>query len=205
MCMIGISIRNLGIIMISASEAVMAINKHRGDALVVGTMTPNRYWELVSDNPQLDLPIFGAMGKASSVALGLALACPDKKVLVLDGDGGLLMNLGSLVTIAGQQPSNLVHFVFEDGVYLTTGGQPIPGADSIDFAGIANNAGLKMTYVFDDLEEFVSELPVIMEQSGPTFVCLKVHHTGDVPAGYIGSTKDAARRVMKKLKTDRIN
>ena len=91
-------------------------------------MTPNRYWESVSSNKDLDLPIFGAMGKASSVALGLALARPDKRIVVLDGDGGLLMNLGSLVTIADQEPDNLVHFVFEDGMYFTTGGQPVPGA-----------------------------------------------------------------------------
>ena len=87
--------------MISAFDAVKAINVLRGEAVVVATMTPNRYWELVSERPELDLPIFGGMGKASSVALGLALARPDRKVVVLDGDGGLLMNLGSLVTRCG--------------------------------------------------------------------------------------------------------
>ena len=100
-------------------------------------MTPNSYWKSVSEDRSLDLPIYGGMGKASSVALGLALAVPDRKILVLDGDGGLLMNLGSLVTIAEQQPRNLVHVVFEDGVYFTTGAQPVPGAGSMDLAGIA--------------------------------------------------------------------
>ncbi len=114
--------------MITASAAIKAINKERGNSIVVGTMTPVRYWEQISEKPELDLPVFGAMSKASSVALGVALARPDKKVLVLDGDGCILMNLGSLVTIAGQAPKNLVHFVFEDGVYNTTGGQSIPGA-----------------------------------------------------------------------------
>ena len=185
--------------MIPALEAVKVINARRGDALVVGTMTPNRYWELVSERPELDLPIFGAMGKASSVALGLALARLDRKVLVLDGDGALLMNLGTLVTIAGRQPANLVHFVFEDGVYFTTGGQPVPGAGRSDLAGMARSAGIEESYTFDDLEEFASELPVILEKRGPVFVCLKVVHTGDAPGGYMKSTGDAMRRVMKAL------
>ena len=84
--------------MISSLDAVRAISRERGDAVVVSTMTPNRYWESVSENRDLDLPIFGAMGKASSVALGIALAQPDKKIIILDSDGGLLMNLGSLIT-----------------------------------------------------------------------------------------------------------
>ncbi len=74
---------------IPSLDAIKAINKERDDAIVVATMTPNRYHESVSQRKDLDLPIFGAMGKASSVALGLALARPDRKVLVLDGDGDL--------------------------------------------------------------------------------------------------------------------
>ena len=123
--------------MISSLDAVKAINDVRADAVVVGTMTPNRYWESVTDKPDLDLPIFGGMGKASSVALGIAIAQPDKKVLCLDGDGSLLMNLGTLVTTAGMAPENLVHFVFEDGGYFTTGGQPVPGSGNVDLAGMA--------------------------------------------------------------------
>ena len=185
--------------MIPAFEAVRVINRQRGDALVVGTMTPNRYWRMVSQRPELDLPIYGAMGKASSVALGLALARPDKRVYVLDGDGALLMNLGSLVTVAGQQPENLVHFVFEDGVYYTTGGQPVPGAGTFDLAGMAESAGYRESYTFDDLEELVSELPGVVSKQGPVFVCLKVVHTEDVPSPHMGSTRDAMRRLMETL------
>ena len=101
--------------MLSGLDAAKAINRIRGDAVVVSTMTPNRYWSTVSESPELDIPVFGAMGKASSVALGIAVARPDRRVMVLDGDGAVLMNLGTLVTIAGQAPANLVHFVFEDG------------------------------------------------------------------------------------------
>ena len=186
--------------MIPALEAVKAISKLRGDALAVSTMTPSRYWEDVSDRPELDLPIFGAMGKASSVALGLALARPDRKVLVLDGDGALLMNLGTLVTIAGQRPTNLVHFVFEDGVYQTTGGQPVPGAGVFDLAGMARSAGFKQSLAYDDLEDFASELPEVLRMEGPVFVSLKVFHAADVPALYMGDTGAAMRRLASVLR-----
>ena len=87
-----------------ANEAINIISRERNDAIVVSTMTPTRYWQDVSNSENLDLPIYGAMGKASSVALGIALAKPNDKVIILDGDGGLLTNLGSVVTIADQSP-----------------------------------------------------------------------------------------------------
>ena len=187
--------------MIPALQTISAINDRRSEAVVVSTMTPNRYWQSVSENPDLDFPIFGAMGKASSVALGIALAQPTRKVFVLDGDGGLLMNLGTLVTIGGQQPTNLVHFVFEDGVYFTTGGQPVPGAGMFDLAGLACSAGFKTSLSFNDLEEFVGDLPDILERPGPTFVCLKVEHSDDAPgfvqASGLGSTREAMHRVAQ--------
>ena len=125
--------------MINSYDAVEAINEVRADAIVVSIMTPNRYFEKLSKNKDLDLPVFGAMGKASDIALGLSIARPDKKVFVLDGDGSLLMNAGSLVTIAAQKPKNFFHFVFNDGIYSTTGGQPIPGSKIIDFPGLAKS------------------------------------------------------------------
>ena len=185
--------------MISALKAVEAIHQQRGDALAVAIMTPNRYLEQVSDRPYLDLPIIGGMGKASSVGLGLALAQPKRRVLILDGDGSLLMNLGVLVTIAGQQPQNLVHFVFEDGVYFTTGGQPLPGSGIFDLAAIARGAGYKEGLVFDDLEDFVSDLPRILSATGPVFVCLRVHHEGGDPGPHVGSTRIAMKCMMKSL------
>ena len=186
--------------MIPAFEAIRAINSERDDSVVLSTMTPNRYWGAVSSIWDLDLPIFGAMGKASSVALGLALARPDRKVVVLDGDGALLMNLGSLVTIAGQRPENLLHFVFEDGVYYSTGGQPVPGSEKLNLAAMARDAGIKESFEFADLEDFVSELPEIMRKRGPVFVCLKVSHAEEVPEFHWGNTGAAMRRLAAKLR-----
>ena len=159
--------------MISSLDAANAISQVREDAIVVSTMTPNRYWDAVSKNKDLDLPIFGAMGKASSVALGIALAQPDKKVLVLDGDGGLLMNLGSLVTVANKGPKNLYHFVMDNGVYATTGGQDTPGANPASYTELARAAGYAACYEFDELEDFASQAEEVMGQEGPVLICVK--------------------------------
>ncbi len=188
--------------MIPCFEAVKSINRLRGNSIVVGTMTPNRYWRLLSDRPELDLPIYGAMGKASSMALGLALARPDKKVLCMDCDGSLLMNLGSMVTIAGQQPKNLVHFVFDDEAYFTTGGQPVPGAGTYNFKVMAEGAGYKEAFLFDDLEDFVSRLPEILEREGPVMAVLKIHYPDGGPEFYMGSTRDAVHRLKEALEKE---
>ncbi|HJO60163.1 MAG: thiamine pyrophosphate-dependent enzyme [SAR202 cluster bacterium] len=185
--------------MISAIEAVKAISDIRSSEVVVATMTANRYWESVSQNQEMDLPIFGAMGKASSVALGLALSQPNKKIVVLDGDGSLLMNLGSLVTVAGMEPKNFLHFVFEDGAYWTTGGQPIPGNGKFNLSAMANDAGYKSSHSFEDLETLVSELPSLMRQDGPIFVSIKITHPEHAGEPFIGSTKNAMEKLSKSI------
>ena len=112
---------------------------------------------MITANRQRDMPS-EIMGKSASFALGVCLAQPDTKVIIFDGDGGLEMNLGTLATISGQQPSNLYHFVFENGMYATTGGQPIPGKDKISFTGLARAAGYIAAHDFEDLEDFADQV-----------------------------------------------
>lgn len=162
--------------MIAAVDALRALSEHRGDALVVVTMSTARLWPSVSTRPELDVPVSNCMGKASSVALGAALARPSQKVIVLDGDGSLVMNLGTLVTIGNLQPANLVHFVFADGAYTTVGGAPVPGAGRIDLAGMARGAGYPAAAEFDDLEAFTHALPSLLALQGPVFCSLKIAH-----------------------------
>ena len=116
--------------MIENSDAVRLLDSKRNDAVFVATMNANNVsfgLPSLTTGENLDFPISGAMSKASDVALGLALAQPGRKVLCLDGDGSLLMNLGAMVTIANKAPKNLVHVLFNNKVYAVTGGQPIPG------------------------------------------------------------------------------
>ncbi len=188
--------------MIPCHEAVQFLSDTRGDAIVVNTMTPSRYWKDITNNPDYDLPIAGGMGKASSIALGLALSRPDKKIWCMDGDGSLLMNLGTLVTIAGQAPSNLVHFVFDDEAYQTTGGQPVPGAGIYDFKTIAQGAGYPRAYIFDDLEHFKTDLPTALQDDGPIMVVLKIDYSDGGPPFSMANTKAAVARLRSALAKD---
>ena len=77
-------------------------------------------------------------------------------MIVLDGDGSLLMNLGALVTLANKAPRNLVHFLFDNGVYAVTGGQPVPGAGHVDWKKTASAAGYAASYSFDNLEDLTT-------------------------------------------------
>ncbi len=176
--------------MMDSFEALRTISRHRGNAIVVATMTSHFEWPQVSTCPDLDLVDSGAMGKDSSVGLGLALAMPDKKVIVLDGDGSLLMNLGSLVTIANMAPKNFIHFLFENRVYRTTGGQPIPALGKLSFAGLAAGAGYPNVHVFEDLKSLEEGIGDVMKSNGPTFVCVKVAPGTKKPSYPIVRTAD---------------
>lgn len=160
--------------MMNSLDVLNLILEHRDIAIVVSTMTCVAEWSHISRNPELDLPVTGAMGKASSIGLGLALAQSGRKVIVLDGDGSLLMNLGSLVTIANMSPQNLIHFVFKNGVYRLTGGQPTPGSVKAEFAVLAKGAGYVNVYELKEFNEFKNIVGAIFNQNGPTFVCIEV-------------------------------
>ena len=160
--------------MIDQVEMMRIIEKLRGDAVVVPAMRANVGWAEVSNNVKRDVPASGAMGKTGSFGLGVALARPESKVIVFDGDGSLLMNLGCLVTAANKAPKNFYHFVMDNGVYATTGGQEVPGAGTTDYAELGRAAGYAHTYQFDDLEDFATQAEEILNQEGPVLIACKV-------------------------------
>ncbi len=155
-------------------DILRAIATVRGDAICVPTMTTAPAWRQIAPDDR-SVSCVGFMGGASSMGLGLALATPKRRVIVFDGDGSLLMQLGSLATIAGARPRNLVHLLFKNGVYHTSGSQEIPGGLGVDFAGMARAAGYRSVYVVDDLGELERLLPKLLADEGPIFVEL---HTG---------------------------
>ncbi len=165
--------------MMDSFEALKIISRFRGDAIVVSATTAGREWGQISTNTDLDLPWLASLGKASSVGLGLALARPERKVLVFDGDGGLVMNLGTMLTISNMAPPNLIHFLFENRIYRTTGGQPIPNAGKFSFAALARDAGYAHVYEFEELVTLEDNIETLMSQAGPTFVCLKIPSVAD--------------------------
>jgi sulfopyruvate decarboxylase subunit beta len=153
--------------------AFQALAAVRDGAIVVSTYSSAFEWERIAPSP-LNLPATGAMGQGSSHGLGLALGMPQSKVIVLDGDGSLLMNLGSLVTIAAAAPKNLIHFVCENGVYEANGSHPIPGRGTVDFSALALAAGYRNAFTYSDLATFTADLPRVMRLDGPIFGTLKL-------------------------------
>ncbi len=156
-------------------EAVLgAIAAARGDGICVPTMTTVPAWRTIAPN-DLSVVCVGFMGGASSLGLGLALARPERRVIVFDGDGSLLMQLGSLATVAAAAPRNLVHLVFKNGVYQTSGAQAVPGGLDVDYVTMARAAGYRNAYAIDELDEFRRRLPGMLAEDGPVLVEL---HTG---------------------------
>ena len=168
----------------------------RDDDIVVAVYQANFDWMGLNPRP-LNYVAVGAMGQASSHGLGLALANPERRVFVFDGDGSLLMNLGALVTVAGTGVPNFYHFVFANRVYEVNGDQPIPNAENVDFAGFAAAAGYAMSQSFDDLDEFASAVPRILERAGPQMVSLETVPGDPYPRDYTYIHSAEARKTFE--------
>ena len=124
-----------------------------------------------------------AMGLASSMGLGIALTRPERQVVVFDGDGSVLMNLGGLTTLARYRPRNLVHVVFDNESLLSVGGFPTATSTGSDLGGIAAAAGVPRTSTVRDLDAFKSEFDAALRARELTTIVAKVEAIG--PAGYV--------------------
>src|SRR5919204_4789315 len=155
-------------------DAIAALVDQRGDAITITTEQAIGAWRAAVPQSANEIPdhldIVGCMGSAATIGLGIALARPERPVLVVDGDGSLLMQIGSLVTIVGAAPPNLFHFVFENGVYETSGNQPLPGEGRFDLAQMARGAGYAHVAEYSDAAAFAQALPDLLHQRGPVFV-----------------------------------
>jgi sulfopyruvate decarboxylase subunit beta len=150
-------------------DVLRVIAAARGDAICVPTMTTAPAWREIAPD-DLSITCSGFMGGASTLGLGLALSRPERRVIVFDGDGSLLMQLGSLATIAGAKPRNFVHLLFKNGVYHTSGAQEIPGGLTVDFALMAKGAGYRDVHTIHDLEDFRRRFPAFLKAEGPIFL-----------------------------------
>jgi sulfopyruvate decarboxylase subunit beta len=192
-----------GIRRMSQLEALAAVHERRGaDDVVVTTMTPARDWMTLAPHP-LDLVFVpSAMGHATSIGLGLALAQPERRVIVCNGDGSMLMNLGSLASIAESGASNLVVLVFVNGVYEVTGSQRVPAVSStgVDFAAIARGCGIRSTFTFSDVDEWRRGAGNVLSAAGPTVVHLDVAAVSGKPGPRSpGPAGERARVLMDAL------
>ncbi len=181
--------------MMKRDECFRLLARHVKDEAVVATYSSAVDWTRIAPRALNYLSI-GAMGLGSSHGLGLALARPDRRVIVLQGDGSLLMNLGSLVTIGAAAPENLVHFVAHNDTYEANGGHPIPNP-KVDFAGMARAAGYAAVYDFSDLDTFAQQVAHVLEQKGPVFATLHVEPSKPLTYDYPSLYDPAKRQAFK--------
>jgi len=171
------------------TDALQVIHRQRRDAVVLTTMGAAREWQALEPHPKDLVYMPSSMGQGPPLGLGIAIAQPDQRVIVVNGDGCTLMNLGCLVTIASQAPKNFTLVVVDNGVYEVTGGQatighPTKRADGqpLNFADLARAAGFTEVYEFDDAESFRFEHETLHEP-GPVYIVLKTNHqTKDISA-----------------------
>lgn len=188
--------------MIERLDLFLALSNRRTDEIVVMTMTATLQWPLVSDHElDFDFLAFG-MGHAADFGLGLALSRPERKIIVLKGDGGLLMSLGSLTTIGRFGPPNLLVLLLENRSYEMTGGQQLP--PRVDFEGLAWASGIQgggatgtgKVERIEKLEDFEAALPRLLKEPGPHFVVLPVTNSHPLPP--VNHTDHAER--VKRLR-----
>jgi len=156
-------------------DALAVLKEARGEAIVLTTMGTAREWPKMSDHP-LDLHyIPSAMGLGPSIGLGLAIARPRREVIVVSGDGSLLMNLGCLATIVASGARNITVVLIDNGIYEVTGGQRTVGCiAAVDYSGFATAAGFETVASFDDLLDWQDGASTMLTMPGPRFVALRV-------------------------------
>ncbi len=182
--------------MMNRRACLEILKRHVTDEIVASTYSTASEWIDVHDRP-LNYFSFGAMGLASSHGLGLALARPERKVVVLDGDGSLLMNLGTLVTIAAAAPKNLIHTVWHNGSYEANGGHPLPHG-GVDFCGMARAAGITKVHRFDDIRNFEQRIGAILKEEGPVFVDMVIEQGPLGPRSYDEMYSPSRRRKLRE-------
>jgi sulfopyruvate decarboxylase subunit beta len=154
-------------------QALKAMVPWRESRIVITTMSSAGIWPRLSDSPLDFAYIPSAMGHAPGLGLGLALAQPHRGVIVINGDGCMLMSLGSLVTLANQ-PATIYLIILDNGLYEVTGGQAHAGAGHVDFALLARGAGIQRVYTFDTLEQWAAGAQEALSGPGPVVCWLKV-------------------------------
>ena len=146
----------------------------RGDALVVAGLGAAAWDVTAAGDEPLNFPLWGAMGGAVPLGLGLALAQPSRRVLVITGDGEMLMGLGSLATVATQRPPNLAIVVLDNERYGETGMQLTHTAGGVDLGAIAAASGIPICSTVSDKKSLKSAIPLIQKEVGPLFFNIKV-------------------------------
>ncbi len=154
-------------------DATQLVLRHAGDSPIVGNLGPTSDELYHAGRRERNFYTYGSMGLCSSIALGMALSTEDK-VISLDGDGSLLMNLGAVATIGREQPPNLVVVVWDNEAWGQTGGQPSHTATNTDLEEVAHSCGIARTATVSDLETLEEAFSQAMREPGPWFIVAKI-------------------------------
>jgi thiamine pyrophosphate-dependent acetolactate synthase large subunit-like protein len=160
-------------------SAIARILADRGDMLVVTGLGSSTYDCAAAGDHPLNFYLWGAMGSAVTVGLGLALAQPKHRVLVITGDGEMLMGLGALATVAVKRPENLAILVIDNEHYGETGMQRTHTSSAVDLAGAALACGFPCSATVRQMRELDDAVPTLQAAKGPILVVLKVSATRD--------------------------
>jgi thiamine pyrophosphate-dependent acetolactate synthase large subunit-like protein len=166
--------------MMQREAATRIIVELSADAPIVGGVG-NSTFDLVPFDRSRNFYMWNSMGMASSIALGLALARPDLRVVVLDGDGSILMNLGSLATEVTSGVRNLVHVIWDNGAWEITGGQPAGSPFGVDLEAVARGCGFVRTASVESLEELRRVFVQAMADNTQAWVIVGKIEPGDSP------------------------
>jgi len=150
------------------------VAKLKNEEAVIGGIGNTNFDLWATGHRPQNFYMLGSMGLAFPIALGVALAQPQRRVFALEGDGSLLMQLGCLTTIAALKPANLTMVIMDNGLYQITGGQPTPAAGIADYVALARAAGLAKSAWAADEEDFDSLVDAALTEGGPTFIAARI-------------------------------
>ena len=161
-------------------DATQMVVRLAGDLPIVGNLGPtsDELWH--AGHRDRNFYTYGSMGLCSSIALGIAMAT-DERVISLDGDGSLLMNLGAIASIGREQPKNLIVVVWDNEAWGQTGHQTSHTGTGTDLAKVAASCGIRHTSTVADLEELEGALSSALEEDGPHFIVAKIEEAGYLP------------------------
>ena len=181
--------------LISRAQAMAALLELLTDQpLIVCNGFPSREVQKISDRPT-HFYMIGSMGNAPAIALGVALAKPHKQVVTFDGDGNVLMGMGTLATVGALRPKNFIHVVFDNEVYGTPGTQP-PIAIAVPLERGAKAAGYVMVERALDRDDLIYEFKEMLKKDGPSLLLIKVNEFAEDAGRIVLDPPDITKRFM---------
>lgn len=182
----------------SRAQAMTAILELLNDQpVIICNGFPSREAQKIADRPT-HFYMIGSMGVAAAIGLGVALSKPDKQVVIFDGDGNVLMGMGTLATVGFLKPRNFIHVVFDNEVYGSTGNQPTI-SNVVRLEQVAKAAGYVNVERVREREDIVYEFKDLLKKDGPSMLLIKVNELAEDAGRVLLEPPDITRRFMKAI------